>query len=151
MEAKGFLRSTNLLFTAMFAGQLFMILVMVYVRSSFSISAEISDIYLLVVPAAAILAYYLGNKLYQIRISSISQSDALSEKLTTYRSAFILRLAFLEGAALIGIVLYYSGGNFLFILIAGLLLVYFYSLKPNIATIRSDAKLSSEEVEQIQE
>lgn len=62
-----------------------------------------------------------------------------------YQTALIIRFSLLNGASLFGIVCYMQTGNLLFIIISGLLALYFLSLRPTKDKIENDLNLSYED------
>ncbi len=145
-----FLKSISMIHLAMFAGQLMMLGVLVFLKQSFIFHFASTDgLFLYLVPGIAILVLFMAPRIYASRIGSISDMQALTQKLESYRGALIIKLAMIEGAALLGIMIYYLTGNMLYIAIALALLLYFFYLKPTKATIQQDAKLSNMEIESI--
>jgi hypothetical protein len=89
-----------------------------------------SNFIYIVVPIIAII---LGNYLYKDQLKNVDKRLKLAEKIGTYQTASLIRLATIEGAAFF-ILLY----NTEFILIGMLLILYLLFLKPSEQKMKLD-------------
>ncbi|WP_235295934.1 hypothetical protein [Portibacter marinus] len=150
MKSKGFYRSISIIHTSLFIGQLMLFAILLYLKQDFELKTDFQeDIFLLILPALILSVYFLGNYIYQSRIKSIIPSESLDQKLITYRSAVIIRLALIEGVTLLALMIYFINGNSMYLIMALILLVYFYSLKPGKDKLNDKAQLSAQERQQI--
>ncbi|HNI44575.1 MAG TPA: hypothetical protein PKH93_08500 [Chitinophagales bacterium] len=58
---------------------------------------ELSNIFITFVPIVLVGGIVIGNWLYNKRLEGINQAATVQQKLETYRTAFIIRLALHEG------------------------------------------------------
>lgn len=145
-----FLKTTSILHIALFSGQIILAGIMLFLKGNYVIHTSATDgVFLYLVPGMAVLALFMGKRVYDNRIDTIEASAPLQEKLDNYRGALIVNLALVEGASLLGIMSYYITGNLLYILIAFALILYFFYLKPTTTAVKRDAKLTQMELEQI--
>ena len=150
MDQNSFTSRISIIHMALFSGQLILLAVMLYLKASYTVSLDIQDdIYIFLVLGLAVASYMLGNYLYKARISSIIPSESFEVKLNSFRSAAILRMALIEAATLFAIIAYFFNGNFLFILVAFIMLIYFFMIKPSRPIIQQEAKLNAAESKQL--
>jgi uncharacterized membrane protein len=76
-------------------------------------------------------------------------TTGLNAKLSNYQIAVIVRMALLESASLFAIVVYYLTGNFLYLLIAILLMIYGVVIRPTAENIADDLLLTYDEKMQL--
>jgi hypothetical protein len=93
----------------------------------------------------AVVSLVAGQLIFKNWLARISNEIFLKEKIKGYQSATIIRFALLEGSALFAIVAFILSLNMLFLIIAGVLIVYFGFLKPTKPRTETDLKLSYEE------
>jgi MFS family permease len=103
---------------------------------------DTGDIFFFIVPIAAILGIVAGNILYKKGLESLIDKNTLKEKLTGFQTALIIKYAFLEGPSLIGVVAFFNTGNLLYLLISGVLIIYFFFQRPSKEKIMNDLELS---------
>ncbi len=101
-----------------------------------------SDVYLYVLAFTTIIAISLGNYVFKQQISKLLEKESLKEKLVGYQSASIVNYAFIEAPALLSIVIFFMEGNLLYLVIAGLLAVYFFSLRPTKDKVETNLDLN---------
>ena len=130
----------------MFIGQLLFGLAALSITPQKGIDvSNTKDVFLFVVPIMAVGCFALSAFLFKKNLSIAVNKATLKEKLMAYQTAFIVRFAPLEGASLFGIVCFMQTGNLLFIIISGLLALYFLSLRPTKDKIENDLNLSYED------
>ncbi len=100
------------------------------------------DLLFFLVPLAAVGAYFLGDMLFHKKIDALIETNSLKEKIMGYQTAFIIRLALLEGSAFFALSAYIIMQNLYYLLIFGLILLLFLLLKPSKQKIENDLKLN---------
>lgn len=119
---KEFFKSIQILHAAMFFG-----MVMILVLLKFLMADEVTSDGDLLFPAIgigfAISAIVIGQILFNNKMETLKKERlTVAEKLAAYRETYILKLALLEGPALVSIILHFLDGNsllfytFLFVL-----------------------------------
>jgi len=143
---KSYLKVNSIIHLALFMGQLlFGVLVMLEVPQKGIDITNTNNPFLFVVPVVAIGSLILSTILFKKNLGMAINNPTLKGKLMGYQTALITRFAPLEGASLFGIVAYLQTGNLLFILITGLIMLYFLSLRPTKDRIANDLNLSYED------
>ncbi|MBT8189538.1 MAG: hypothetical protein KJO29_03825 [Bacteroidia bacterium] len=96
---------------------------------------------LLLAVANLIGVSYFHNK----RLPGIQSMDSIEEKWINYRALQIMKYALVEGAGLIAIVIFFGKGNLLLLIIALVLTLTLYLMKPTRERTARDLKLTVEE------
>ena len=143
---KSYLKVNSIIHLALFMGQLvFGVLVMLEVPQKGIDITNTNNPFLFVVPVVAIGSLILSTILFKKNLGMAINNPTLKGKLMGYQTALITRFAPMEGASLFGIVSYMQTGNLLFILITGLIMLYFLSLRPTKDKITNDLNLAYED------
>jgi hypothetical protein len=87
----------------------------------------------------------LGAFLYKKQLTKLGDKNSLGEKITAYKTAFIMRCAPIEGATLFGVVIYMNTGNLFYLIISGLNILYFISVRPAKDKLKEALNLTYEE------
>ncbi|OOQ61021.1 hypothetical protein [Mucilaginibacter pedocola] len=126
-----FLQRITIIHLALVAGQILVAIVALVQTDKLVINVRyMNDPLLFVVPIAAMGGFIGSNVLYKKKISEINRNTALKSKLTAYITVFIIRMAVLEGASLLGIVAFLVTGQLLFLLISAAIIIYSVALRP---------------------
>jgi len=103
------------------------------------------EIALAIIPVVAISCILFGNILFKKTISKVSKAMPLHEKLKNYRMAFIIRLSLVEGPAVLSTFIYYTTLNMIYLIIAGILVLYIFTLAPKKEKTADLLRLKGEE------
>jgi hypothetical protein len=98
--------------------------------------------------AALILAaggVFAGNFLFRQQLGKISPEHSLSQKISAYQTAFIIRAALAEGPSLFSIVAFMLSGNLLFLAITTAMVLYFLTFRPTRDKIANELNLDYKE------
>ncbi|MGV8877722.1 MAG: hypothetical protein ACOH2A_01695 [Sphingobacteriaceae bacterium] len=143
---EGFLKTLSIIHFSLLSGMiLFMVVAYIKQGDHYFNFKNTGDVYIIVVPMMAIAAYFVSRLVFKQQILALASKDSLKEKLMVYQGAALVRLAFLEGAALFGIVAFMITGNLFELLISILLVLYFLTLKPTKEKVINDLQLSQEQ------
>ena len=148
MTSKEFIRSLVIIHIAMIMGLIFFAVVAVYLHMSGSFTtntAELRDIFLIIVPLFAFGAFMGSRFIFSMKLNQAKEKSDLTDKINEYRSILIIRFALLEGAALFSLVIYLLTGDYIFLIIAGLMVVYFSLLKPTTDKLIFDLELGHDD------
>lgn len=151
MSTQQYLRSLNIIYLALFAGQIMFLLVAFYLTSTqvFGDAGDVlTEVYMIAVPL--IIAGGLASSFFvtKMLLGSVKQLTTLKEKLERYRSAMIVKYALLEGPAFFAIVCYLITAHYLFAALAGLMMVVFLVNKPSAEKIAAELEFTREELKQ---
>ena len=106
---------------------------------------KLKQILLVLSAILTISSILAGNFITKKKLQHLNLAGSLMEKLTAYRTILIIGWALLEGPALFSMVVFQLSGDFLFIGIAGFLVLYFFTLYPSKYKAISDLNLGLEE------
>lgn len=144
-----FFKSLKVIFFALLAGQIFFGSVALFITTinegGFIESSEIGaykNYIIFIVTFIAISAFSAGFFVFKRRLNSVNNITALSEKITAYRAALIIRYAIIECASFLAIVAFILTGVILLLAIAALIIVYFGTLIPSITRTIRDLELN---------
>lgn len=107
---------------------------------------ELSNIFTMVVPIVLLGGIVVGSWFYNKRIEGINQTATVQQKLETYRTAFVIRLALHEGPTLFAIVAYLLTVNQWFLYMVLISIAGFVLLRPTADKIATTLSLSDKEV-----
>lgn len=141
MKPTEIIKSSLIIFYALLAGQIIFLLISLYLVSA-SIVKSNPDLSLILTFTILIFLsplLVIGPIIYRKLISKNSDSvKSLEQKLILYRQGMIIKLALVEGTSIFSIVCFLITGNFLFVIIAILLISLFFLHKPTIEKFASD-------------
>lgn len=146
--SKVYLTSLQVMHIAFLVGQLIFMGISFYLQKSGNFGTEATELvptFKIIVPVFALVAIVGSNFLFNLKIKATPKTSTLSEKLVSYRMAFISKLAVLEGASFFSIVSYLLTQNVLFLSIATLLVVLFVLQRPTVQKIVEVFQLSNQE------
>lgn len=107
--------------------------------------ANAQNILKYLVPVIIIAAYFGASRIYTIMVSKLSECATLEEKMTRYRTPFIVRLALLEAAYIFTIVIYANTLTMSYLYFALLPLGYSLILFPTRSAVGRDIGLDFED------
>ena len=102
-----------------------------------------SDPLLIIAPLMAIFSIVVSQIVFNSLLSKINAnlSSSISNKFTQYQTAFIVKAAFLEGAALFNIVVFLMTSNLLTILFTVACIIFLWFSRPTTEKISGDLNL----------
>ncbi|MFK8046173.1 MAG: hypothetical protein AB8B72_11805 [Crocinitomicaceae bacterium] len=107
-------------------------------------SFETGNIFFYIVPIIAISAIFIGDFIYKMLVKNLKTKTSLKDKLMGFQAATIIKLATIEGPAMFALIAGLISSNFFFFIIAFLLILYMYSLKPTKLKVEEILDLSSD-------
>lgn len=111
---------------------------------------ELENIFLPMAVILALVCIVAGNKIFKNRTqNSADQEQPLAARFSDYRAVSILRWAMLEGPCLFAIISFMLTANYLFLLIAGLLLVVFGSSYPSKNKVSAQLGIDADDLDSI--
>jgi uncharacterized membrane protein len=146
---KTVVRTLGIIHLALLAGQALFAFVMFTLSEQTSIKLDKNDIFIFIVPVFAVAAFFISQLLFKTLLNKAVNTTGLNAKLSNYQIAVIVRMALLESASLFAIVVYYLTGNFLYLLIAILLMIYGVVIRPTAENIADDLLLTYDEKMQL--
>ncbi|MEO6488498.1 MAG: hypothetical protein ABIO04_01045 [Ferruginibacter sp.] len=151
MKQSGY-KSLQVVYFSLLAGQILFILIAVYLitKNLFTVSKpELENIFMPVLVIVAFICIISGNRIYKARVSRLKDVNPIASKFVEYRAVTLLRWALLEAPCLFAIICYLLTSNFLFLVVAALLLFIFVSTAPIKNKVASEMGITSEELDKI--
>jgi hypothetical protein len=149
---KQLFKSLQIIHLALLGGQL-MFAIVAFIVSQDQATAQADKsfemIMLLAVPMVAMGGVTASLFLTRAKLKALPSKPDLMAKLTEYQYLTILRLALLEGPSLFALVAMLLTANPLFLLFAAGLMVYFATLRPSLARLTQDLKLSAQDLREL--
>lgn len=140
------LRTLQIIHLAYCVGPLFFIAVVFFINYTnlhLSFEAISSDPLLIAAPLMSIFSIVVSRIVFNSLLSKSNAdlNSSISNKLTQYQTAFIVKAAFLEGAALFNIVVFLMTSNLLTLLFAVACLIFLWFSRPTNEKVSDDLNL----------
>ena len=148
MNVKSYFRVLDLLFYALLGGQLFLAIMVLGLVKLLLFKTTIDPYNMLYYFTDLIIVagtYYGGNFIYNKMMQKIKDAENLITKFNLMRTAFIIKFALLEAGSFISLVFYILTTDYMFLIIAFMIILLFFISKMNKEKIINDMNLSSEE------
>ncbi|HWD86936.1 MAG TPA: hypothetical protein VG367_02340 [Mucilaginibacter sp.] len=146
LNPQGAVKALPIIHLALIAGQVLFCLVAYFQfpQKDFSMDGSKDPfVYVAVILAAG--GFFLGSFLFRQQVGKIGPENSLSQKISAYQTAFILRAALAEGPSLFSVVAFMLSGNLLFLAITGAIILYFLSFRPTREKVSNDLNLDYNE------
>lgn len=103
---------------------------------------NMNEQFVFIVPVLALGGFLGGYLIFKKQKYLLREKENLEEKLTGYQSVLITRFILIQGPAVFAIVAYILSGNIFFLMITGVMSVYFIFLRPKRDKIEHDLRFS---------
>lgn len=100
-------------------------------------------------PIIAVLAVFTASFLFKKQLSSLTDAPSLDEKITKFQTAFLIRSAILEGAALMNTVAFLMTSNSAFLLATAIPFLFLLISRPTKQQIIAELNLSYPDTEKL--
>jgi len=150
MKQKEIIKSSLIIFYTLLSGQIVFFLISLYLVSAQVISSNSNLSLILIFTLLFFLSPLLvvGPIIYRKLISKqYDNIKTVEQKLILYRKGIIIKLALVEGASIFSIVCFLITGNYLFIIIAILLISLFFLHKPSLEKFAADFNIALSELD----
>ncbi len=101
-----------------------------------------SSLLLILVPIFMVASIFLSIYISSLRMKNITEQTNLADKLTSFRTTFIIKLAILEAPALFAIIAYMLTRNISFLIMAGIMICFIILQYPNKENILKILKIT---------
>lgn len=152
MQTTNAYKSLQIIFYALLAGQVLFLLIAIFlVKEKIFTSArnDLENIFLPLVVILALLCMISGSRIFKARMQKLGDTRSITERLSEYRAICLVRWALLEGPCLFAIICFLLTANYLFVLIAILLLFFFCIISPVKTKVAMDMGISTDELDSI--
>jgi len=150
-NSKTYFRNLTIIYFAMLCGQLAFVGVVLCLKltSAQIVMNKLSFPFSFVLPVIAISCVIAGRLIYKHQIKLSQIKSEMIEKMQTYQSGIIIKLALIEGSSLFSIVVFLMTGEVFVLMFTLVLLLIFWTLKPSRQKAIEDLKLTPKEIEMI--
>jgi hypothetical protein len=114
------------------------------------VNEQDSMTFLIVAFAVTLSSLMLGKIVSETQIRKIAKKEKLSTKLSSYRTAKLVRYAPMEGASLLCTAIYLLTADYYFITIAVGIIIFFILLRPTLGKTIEELELDRTEIEELQ-
>ena len=137
----------NIIFFALFSGQVIYFFVALYLIQSGNINeyGGMNTIFMFITPIV-VLSSILGSKfIYTKQVTEFDKSLPIENKLVSYRTANIIRLALLEGANIFNTSILIITANYFFAALFVIIIILFLFNRPNKEKFIMDYEVSADD------
>jgi hypothetical protein len=148
ITSQSYFRALTILHAALMVGQIMIAGVFYFVKLNEPSVAGVAapgQFWVYIAGGVTILGVLASTSLFSAKLSQVRGLPTLSQKLTDYRKALILRYTLLEGPALVALLGYFITHNVLLLIFPGLLLLLLLQYRPTREKAIMDLELSTSE------
>ncbi|MEY8761531.1 hypothetical protein [Chryseobacterium tongliaoense] len=109
------------------------------------VNFDLKNPFLAIMLIAMIGGIFGSNMRYNFLKDKIEIQETIESKVGKIQRAIIMRFAFVEAPALLGIVFYLKEENLVFLMLSAMMVLYFLTLRPSKEKILDDMNLTSAE------
>jgi len=145
---KNYFSALNILFIALFIGQTVYFFVGLYMIQSANIDGfgGLNTIFMFITPIVVLSIILASKFIYTKLVSEFDKSSSLDQKLVSYRTTNLIKLALLEGANIFNISVMIITTNYFFTALFIIIIVHFFFNKPNKEKFIMDYEVSVNDV-----
>lgn len=145
MQAKETLKTLNILYLALFMGQILFFGVAYFVNTEHLYGSEYSYIFEYIVPIVIVACVGLSYMFYNLRKKQGQSLNGLSNKAAHYRVSNIVRYAIVEAGNMLALVSYLMTGASTFLTLFALGMAVFVLYRPSLQRFTNDYLLDASE------
>lgn len=145
---KSFFPSLNIIFIALLSGQTIYFVLGLYLILSGDMRgmSELNTIFIFITPVIVLSSIAASKFIYSKQVSEFDKTLPLENKLISYRTNNIIKLALLEGANIFNISVMIITANYLFAALFIIIVVLFLLNRPTKEKFIMDYEISAEDV-----
>ncbi len=145
-------KSLQFIYFALLVGQLFFVFISLFLVKQQLFKGGRPDLENILMPVLVVLALICmvsGKKIFKSRVQKLGDIPSVSQRFSDYRAASLVRWALLEGPCIFSIICFLLTSNYLFLVVAALILFIFGGTAPAKSKVAADMGISSEELDSI--
>jgi uncharacterized membrane protein len=150
--SREYFRTMMIIFIALVTGQVMFGLVALFLQQIGELSPELQDMKMLflIMVCGFVAGGYLGSRfLFRNSMKTAKEKTSLAEMMAHYRSALIVRYALLEGPSMFAVIAFLITGDYIFLGVAGFIIVIFITMPPTKSNAIRDLELNPDEERKI--
>ena len=142
---KNYFSALNILFIALFIGQTIYFFVGLYMIQSANIDGfgGLNTVFMFITPIVVLSIILASKFIYTKLVTEFNKSSSLDQKLVSYRTTNLIKLALLEGANIFNISIMIITANYFFLALFIIIIVLFFFNKPNKEKFIMDYEVSA--------
>jgi len=145
LTPKSFLKTLTILHFSFFGAMLFFAGVAYFINQNHTVDInKVEIINLMILVVIGLVGVFGGQLAQKKNLEKAKNQSSLRHKLGIYQTSALIKYAFLEGPALFAIVLYLQSSEFIYLLFAVILMIYFITLRPTKEKIIKSLQLGRE-------
>lgn len=147
------IRTLKLLHSSLLVGQLVFAAIAVYLIYSKSFYPVFQKSEIVTIVSSGVIGFacafiIIALQIYKKKVDEIKNSDEnISLKISRFRTVSIIRWAMIEAPAMLAIICYLLTGNQFLLIVIAIILFIFYYTKPSLAKVATELSMSEKEVE----
>ena len=142
---KNYFSALNILFIALLIGQTIYFFVGLYMIQSANIDGfgGLNAVFMFITPIVVLSIILASKFIYTKLVTEFNKSSSLDQKLVSYRTTNLIKLALLEGANIFNISIMIITANYFFLALFIIIIVLFFFNKPNKEKFIMDYEVST--------
>ena len=148
---KNYFQTLNIIFIALLSGQTIYFFVVLFMIQSGNIDGfgGLNTIFMFITPIVVLASILASKFIYTKQVTEFDKSLSLEDKLVSYRTANIIRLALLEGANIFNISIMIITANYFFAALFIIIIALFFINKPTKEKFIMDYEVSANDALEI--
>ncbi len=148
---KNYFQTLNIIFIALLSGQTIYFFVGLFMIQSGNIDGfgGLNTIFMFITPIVVLSSILASKFIYAKQVTEFDKSSSLENKLVSYRTANIIKLALLEGANIFNISIMIITANYFFAALFIIITVLFFFNRPTKEKFIMDYEVSANEAVKI--
>ncbi len=144
---KNFFTSLNIIFFALFAGQTIFFIVGLFLIQSGNITVNptLDTVFMFVTPVVILSAILVSKFIYAKLVGNFDKSSLLENKMISFRTNSIIKLAILEGANIFSISIMIITANYFYAAFFVILITLFFFNRPTKEQFIMDYEITADE------
>ncbi|MDJ1499342.1 hypothetical protein [Xanthocytophaga agilis] len=147
MTSKQYFLTQSIIHLALMMGQILFAIVTFYIGQTSPLpgNEELKQTFTYLIPLVALTCLAAAFLLFTILLKKAKEKASLSQKISAYGTAMIVRYALLEAPSLLSIIAFFLTGNYTFLSVFGLVIILFIFLRPSKDKLIQELELDSNE------
>jgi F0F1-type ATP synthase membrane subunit c/vacuolar-type H+-ATPase subunit K len=146
VNPQNFVKLIVIIHLALFMGQVVFAALALFISDNTALNLKPgNDPLFYISPVLVVFGIFTGSFMFKQAVAKVAEKPSLSEKLSAYQTALIIRYALSEGPSLFGIVCMLLTHNLYYLIVVGVNILYFIIIRPTKFKIQDDLNLAYDE------
>lgn len=144
--AKGYLKTINILYFGILFACILFGFVLFFIKEDSFLSLNITDdVFIIIALVIAIGGVVFSRIMNKQGVEKLRMEEDLTTKLKMHTAQSLISYSLIEAPIIFAFIMYFLKGNRLFLIIGGLLIIYFLTLRPNKSAVLGKLNLTFDE------